>query len=343
MTKQPLSPGQCLQHELEKRGMRNTQLAEALGRTPQYVTDIIKGKKALDVPLALQLERVLGGKPKATQWMTWAVEYTQAQTKLTRLQVLEDNDYAKEMIKLKWIDGNQSPEDLERDLKEFWSHLGKAANFKEGKRPPDEIARAAWAIEVFRRAEKQEIQATYQESKLPALIADLKKLMREEEDVAKVPEVLHRYGIRCVFLPHPPKCAVDGVASFNSGRPYIGMSLRIGRLDSFWFTLFHELMHIKNRDSESNDRVYVYPDTIDRLRDDPAEKRANAEARGAIITDDAYDAFVDEYDFSLLVIDSAAEEFGVHRSILLGRLKNDLHLDWSQFAREHPLIRHHLS
>ena len=54
------APGEMLAEELEVRGMTQRALAEAMGRPPQVINEIVKGKKAITAETALQLERVLG-------------------------------------------------------------------------------------------------------------------------------------------------------------------------------------------------------------------------------------------------------------------------------------------
>ncbi|WP_339096165.1 helix-turn-helix domain-containing protein [Deinococcus sp. VB142] len=341
MSNATLSPGKRLQELLESRGMKNVELASLLGRSSQYVTDIIKGKKDLDVELALQLEQVLGGEPSAQQWMTWVIEYRRHTPEISRMEVLS-KPYAKELIKLKWINGKQSPAALAREIDAFWAlkdiAVGAFRQTAGNKRLPDVDARAAWSIEVYRRACQQTDVADYDKSRLPELYGRLKGLMQSVEDVKEVKPLLASYGIRLVFLPNPPKCPVDGVGYVNEGKPYIGLSLRIARIDSFWFTLLHEMKHI-----EAEDKIQP-ADTIDRPVDSVIERRANAGARQLLFDDERYQNFVDRGVFTLPAVDAEVARtdgtnHAVHRAILLGRLKNDYYLDWSQFAREHTGVR----
>ena len=56
----PIFPGEILEEELEARGMSQKELAARLGRPPQIVNEIVRGKKAITPETALGLERVLG-------------------------------------------------------------------------------------------------------------------------------------------------------------------------------------------------------------------------------------------------------------------------------------------
>ncbi len=55
----PVHPGELLVEELEVRGMTQKRLAEAMGRPPQVINEIVNGKKAITAETAVQLERVL--------------------------------------------------------------------------------------------------------------------------------------------------------------------------------------------------------------------------------------------------------------------------------------------
>ena len=53
-------PGELLVEELEVRGMSQRQLAAMMGRPPQAINEIARGKKALTAETAVELEQILG-------------------------------------------------------------------------------------------------------------------------------------------------------------------------------------------------------------------------------------------------------------------------------------------
>lgn len=329
------APGEHLKNLLREKGLKNAELAARMGRSAQYVTDIIKGKKAMDVDLAIDLAAAFPEGPKAPEWMNVAIDHRLASLQPTRPQVLARHDYAKELIKLKWIDGSKNPAELETELQTFWELRDVAANFKTSLvSAVDDTAKRAWAIQVYREAmfNVAESLPAYDERKLPQLYRELKKLMADPGDIRKIKPLVQSYGIQVVYLPNPKQCAVDGIASHNGGKPYIGLSLRIARFDSFCFTLWHELNHVEHRDS-------ARPDVIDAPTDDKIEMRANREAGEHLLPEAAYRDFVFRGNYTFNAIQAAADAHNIHVSILLGRLKRDHLLDWSQFAREHPGVR----
>jgi len=54
-----MHPGELLAEEIEVRGMTQKALAEAIGRPPQVVNEIVRGKKAITAETAIQLEEAL--------------------------------------------------------------------------------------------------------------------------------------------------------------------------------------------------------------------------------------------------------------------------------------------
>lgn len=68
-----IHPGELLGEEIEARGMTQKALAEALGRPPQAINEIIRGRKAITADTAVGLERVLG--IRAYFWLQGQMAY----------------------------------------------------------------------------------------------------------------------------------------------------------------------------------------------------------------------------------------------------------------------------
>ena len=68
-----IHPGELLAEELESRGMTQRALAEAMGRPPQVINEIVRGKKAITAATAIQLEEVLG--TSARLWLSLQATY----------------------------------------------------------------------------------------------------------------------------------------------------------------------------------------------------------------------------------------------------------------------------
>jgi addiction module HigA family antidote len=68
-----IHPGEILAEELDARGITQRTLAAQMGRSPQVVNEIIRGKKSITAEAALGLERALG--IAARVWLNLQVEY----------------------------------------------------------------------------------------------------------------------------------------------------------------------------------------------------------------------------------------------------------------------------
>ena len=55
-----IHPGELLAEEIEVRGMTQRALALAMGRPPQLISAIVRGRRGISVETALQLEAALG-------------------------------------------------------------------------------------------------------------------------------------------------------------------------------------------------------------------------------------------------------------------------------------------
>ena len=54
-----LHPGAFLQHELKKRKLKSGQFAESIGEHPQTMSAIIHGRRSMNTPLSLRIEKAL--------------------------------------------------------------------------------------------------------------------------------------------------------------------------------------------------------------------------------------------------------------------------------------------
>ena len=55
-----IHPGGLLAEEIEARGMTQRELAMRMGRPPQLVSEIVRGRRGISAETALQLETALG-------------------------------------------------------------------------------------------------------------------------------------------------------------------------------------------------------------------------------------------------------------------------------------------
>jgi HTH-type transcriptional regulator/antitoxin HigA len=154
-------------------------------------------------------------------------------------------------------------------------------------------------------------------------LAYIARLSWSERGPRLAQEFLAEKGIALVLLPVLPHTKLDGAAMLDSeGAPVVGMTLRQDRIDNFWFTLMHELVHVWKHLPEK-DFVITDESIEDGTEGDAKEAEANRIAR---------DAFIPRVDWkrseaylkpSVATIRALAEKLQIHPAIVAGRLRKE--------------------
>lgn len=333
-------PGEFIKEELEARGWTQEDFAAIIEKPLPTVNQIINGKKAIIPEVAKRIAAAFGNSPQF--WMN--LESSWQLYKSTPADEDQIRDTAKlyellpirEMQRRGWIKQTQSPDELKRAVDVFFGDesLAKAARMSATSEEACAAA-TAWCHRSFLVA--QLVQADkFTRSKIPNLIKHLRPLFAEPEEVRHVPRMLAEYGIRFVLVEHLHGTKLDGACvSDSESRPVISLSLRYGRLDSFWFTLIHELAHIYYEDGRRCDVAL-----LESTPEDDTEIRANGFAGSTLVPSEQMESFVLRttplYTASKIV--NFSRRMGVHPGIVVGQLKHRNELDWSQFSRLHNRV-----
>jgi HTH-type transcriptional regulator/antitoxin HigA len=105
----------------------------------------------------------------------------------------------------------------------------------------------AWSARVILRARSLEKELVeFDRARLTKeTFRDLARLSWLDEGPRLAGSFLAKLGIALVLEPRLPNSVLDGAALLTESRvPVIGLTLRIDRVDYFWFTLMHELAHV---------------------------------------------------------------------------------------------------
>lgn len=135
-------------------------------------------------------------------------------------------------------------------------------------------------------------------------------------------ECLAEHGIALIIEPHLPKTHLDGAAMLGgNGTPIIGLTLREDRLDNFWFTLIHELIHAWKH-LDANDRRTIADENVEKYSDDDViEREANEKAKEILIPTGIWrrsDAFLNPSPSSIRAL---ATELHIAPAIVAGRIR----------------------
>jgi HTH-type transcriptional regulator/antitoxin HigA len=354
---EPESPGDALRRFLSERQWTQDELAAITGRTRPAINEIMSGRRGVTAEMAVALATAFGTAPG--YWLQLDAAYRLAHVDtgeaegIRQRARLYDLAPVKDMQRRGWISSDsKSLPDLERELKKFFGveslevepRIG-AATRKSDIGEPLTPSQRAWCFRVRQLAHAQ-VVSEYREDRLSQCAEELRKIAAHPQEAYKVPEALAKYGIRFAAVEPLPSSRVDGVAIWlDSSSPVIGMSLRYDRVDSFWFTLFHELTHLKYRDEAPLDgdltdtmaSVLVVPTDI--------ERRANEEAAASLVPKTEMDSFVLRVGplYSKDRIIRFANRIKIHPGIVVGQLQRRKEIGYSANREMLAKIRHFIT
>jgi HTH-type transcriptional regulator/antitoxin HigA len=185
----------------------------------------------------------------------------------------------------------------------------------------DELATLAWLCRVTDKATEKKLQ--FNAAKLnQRAITHLVRLSKDSSGPRDAIQYLEKLGIRVVIESSLPGMRIDGASFVVPGfGPVIGLTLRYDRLDSFWFTLLHELAHIVLHLCGDSDGVFIDSIEDEDREESEIEAEANAFAKDSFVPRDAWlrsDAFRFATEPAILAL---AEKFEIHPAVIAGRLR----------------------
>lgn len=336
-------PGEFILEEMEARGWTQIDLARILNMSAQKVNRIINGREPVSSDVARRLGAAFVKSPEywlniEMQWQLYRDDVDSEETIISKRAEFYDLVPIAELERRGWIRKAEINDEIEVELKDFFnvdclSQIPEMAAAARSSVLNQTLspAQQAWCRRSLQIAKLVQA-AKYEESKIPVIIEKLRSLMREPEQVQYVPKALAENGIRLVIVQHLNHTKLDGAAQWLDGNPVISLSLRYPRMDYFWFTLMHELAHIKFNDNNSVDIDVSEVDSSYNI-----ETRANAQASEWLIPQNEMQSFIAATSphYGTEEICDFAERVGVHPSLVVGQLKSKGELDWSRYPRIH--------
>jgi len=182
-------------------------------------------------------------------------------------------------------------------------------------------AAIAWTARVRTQARSIRLHQHFTLSELnDQFLRNLVSLSPRSDGPARAVDCLREIGIKVVIEQQLTGSLLDGAAMLDEeGNPIIALSLRYDRLDYFWFTLAHEIAHVKHHLNHANEAfVDRLIDTEDKER---VEREANRIARDMLIPRDIWQRSSARYQQSVDSVLATAAQLGVHPAIVAGRLR----------------------
>jgi HTH-type transcriptional regulator/antitoxin HigA len=261
------APGEFIREELESRGWTQDDLAEILGRPLRTVNEIITGKRGITPETANGLGEAFG--TSAQLWMNLESAYrlslaSSGHEIVARKSALYAQAPIRIMIKRGWIESSNNIDVLEKRVWDFLTladigqksqllaHTARKSTSYQELTP----LQKAWLCRAYHLANAVSAN-NYTKAHLANVFGQLKAFLPNPEDIRRIPKLLADAGVKFIIIEPLPQSKIDGVSFWPNGSPVLVLSLRYDRIDWFWHTLVHELVHIKNEDGKNNDKFAI--------------------------------------------------------------------------------------
>lgn len=334
-----------LEEAMKKLHLTQEDLSLIVGKSQPIISDILNGKRLLSPELSVDMERALQGEVDAHDLLVKqsAILVERAKKETATLEVslksrIQNEFPLAEMVKRGWI---PKLKDSQKILSEVLSFANGSLDLDDLNQPfdspvlarqsqtlgylsPSSKSSRAWLYRVKELAEMTPVKEFDHTIFVSEGLTELRTLVRDSKDVAKVPQTLARYGVRLVIVEHLPKTKLEGAAMWLDGdkmqSPVVALTLRFGHLDKFWHNLAHELHHLKyNHDFSADVNSEAPEEGLESIEDEANEGAANW-----LISTSRLNSFIsrNQGNFTERNISAFSEMVAVHPSILVGQLQN---------------------
>lgn len=329
------APGEYIRDELKARGWTQDTLAHILDRPLKSVNQIITGTKAITAQTAQELAAAFG--TSAELWMNLESAYRLGleqvdSDEVARRARLSEAAPVQEMIRRRWIKETSSVTSLEKSVEQFFAVDFQAAARKSTSYETTTPAQRAWLCRAYTLAKSAPVSRKFNKAAASKRLPDLHALTVSEHEVRRVPDILSNMGIRFLVVEHLTKTKIDGATLWlDNHSPIIVLSLRYDRIDGFWFTLCHELMHVLHGDKWSLDNELIAPGKIGSDNVEECEQRADKDASEFLIPSKTLDSFIMRHKprFSKVNIIRFANLHQIHPGIVVGQLQHHRAIKWT--------------
>lgn len=286
-------PISAIKFRMEQMDLNNNDLIPFIGNKSK-VSEVLSGKRALSLNMIRKLHDGLGIPAEVL------ISKTCDKTPCSELMAHGINFPFTEMYNRGWFNEfcnynlNDAKEYKEEILTQFSEVFDLEACAAYYNRQSDMIDSTiiddillAWRIRVMNVANKEQLPKWNKSILTDSFLSELSKLSFLSEGPKLAKEYLNKAGIHLVIERHLKGTHLDGSSTLMpDGSPLIALTLRYDRLDSFWFTLFHEIGHIKYHLTEKNTAFF---DDMNKEMSKELEREADLFAKSMLIPDNIWE------------------------------------------------------
>lgn len=187
----------------------------------------------------------------------------------------------------------------------------------------NDAALLAWEGRVRSVALRREIKTVFSEAYLTdAWVKELVQLSVLPEGPLQAVAELHSIGIIVVYEPPLQGTRLDGAAlQLYTGTPVIGLTIRFDRIDNFWFTLLHEIGHVKLHLKQVSQGAIL--DDLEAAPENPVESQADQFSQEALISEADWRRCISRFSRTEKAVLRDAMALGLHPAIIAGRVRRE--------------------
>lgn len=298
-------PGVVVREELKERGISQRDFAAQTGMQPTHLNEIIKGKRSVNVDIAIAFEKALG--ISAQTWMNlqsgyeYDVKAINARDKANAEASLKEAAYKvyfcltyiykyfktniySAVDRLKTLEGLMTYEDLSQSAIEEFCYAGRFK--RSAKVQVDEKNVRTWQLVARKICADAKVEVPFVKGNADVAAREIATLAKDGTlTEAKINDSLNRAGIFYYVLEKLDKAPIDAYSVMIDGKPSIVVTHRYDDIDKLAFDVLHELCHIERHITEG--RPFVSIDG-DEYAKDPIEVEANTYARDRLISPEVW-------------------------------------------------------
>jgi len=293
--------GSMLRDYLEYYRISQSDFADRLGITQKHMNEIINGKTKISPELMvlislltnIDISLIVYAEKKKETYDTLMSKYKTEK----EINKMLKTYYLKEMSEKKWIK-LKYPESFVQnylDLVEYLgvnetssinTYLNKRYLFKKADENVNNLKIYLWIRHCDLKTKDIKIDE-YNSNKLNDLLTELKKERLKKFNKTTLIKLFHKYGIILYIEDALQGTKVRGCIKVMINTPVIYMTTYLKEKSSFYYTLYHELMHLKKDYNKLKSKTIV--------EEDSSEDEMNKLALNEMINEDIYKKILNDY------------------------------------------------
>jgi len=312
-------PVEAILFRMEEQGLRQKDIARMLGGKNR-ASEVLSRKRPLTLPMIRALYENLRIPPELL------IQEPGAKYQSSEDEIKESDIPVDLLVKRGWAEGTRSASEL---LKRFLAPAASPVPLRHtltfGANSRTNRAHVwLWLARVREVADSRSYLAgKFNRDEMSRdLLRYVARLSWMDTGPRLAKEFLEQRGIAVVIEPHLPSTHLDGAATISrNGVPVVALTLREDRLDNFWYTLIHELVHVWKHLDDNKHRAIVDENIETTSETRAIEREASEIAAEVLIPHSVWrrsDAFANP---STKAIHALAAELQISPAIVAGRIR----------------------